>query len=283
MTPLRQKLVRDLKIRGRSEATIKHYVRIVRDLAKFYHRSPDQLSQEEVQDYLYHLLKDRHYAYSSANLAAHALKFFYHRTLGRHPYKFLIPVPKRPKTLPKVYSRKEIEALFRASQSVRDKALLMTAYGAGLRISEVTHLRLTDIDSARMVIHIREGKGAKDRVLGLSKRLLGTLRAYWCAKRPKEWLFPSPKDPTRPLSGNTARLIFHRTRERAGLLKECRFHSLRHAFATHLLEAGKDLRAIQQLLGHKHVSSTFIYLHLAQGKINHLDSPLDLEEDEAAT
>jgi len=283
MTPLRQKMIRDLTIRGRSPKTIEQYVRYVENLSRFYHRCPSELSMDEVQEYLFHLASDRKYASASLNVAGHALRFFYYKTLGRHPGRFEIPVSKKADKLPVVLSREATESLLEASENLRDKTLLMSAYGAGLRVSEVTHLKVSDIDSTRMTLHVKAGKGAKDRVLGLPVRLLVVLKEYWKVYQPDSWLFPSPIKVSDPLTTNTARLVFHRAMKRAGIRKQgCRFHTLRHSFATHLLEAGKDLREIQRLLGHRHISSTFIYLHISSGKMLSLDSPLDLPQENHA-
>ena len=279
MTPLRQKMTRDLTVRGRSESTIRSYTRTISDLAKFYHRSPEGLSADEIQEFLYHLIRDRDYSANSVNQAAFALKFLYHTTLRRSRVNFIIPSSKKLKTLPAIFSRSEIEVLFENAKNLRDRILLMTAYSAGLRISEIVSLRIVDIDSSRMTIHVRKGKGGKDRMAVLANKLLDPLREYWKAYRPKDWLFPSRIYPARHLSGNAAREMFNKTQQRSGILKECCFHSLRHSFATHLLEAGKDLREIQRLLGHRSILSTLIYIHLAQGTLLKLDSPLDLPPD----
>ena len=276
MTPLRHKMIRDLTIRGRAEATIREYTRLVEKLAEYYRRSPDQISSEQVQDYLFYLATERGYAEKSINVVVSALRFFYHVTLRRASTSFVIPATKEPKKLPVVFSREEIEQLFSATTNLRDLALLMVAYSNGLRISEAVSLRIADIDSSRMAIHIHAGKGLKDRMGGLSVRLQQTLREYWLAYRPNVWLFPSRMYPGRHLTAATARQIFHRTRIRAGINKPARFHTLRHSCATHLLEAGKDIREIQRLLGHESLSSTFVYIHIAQGVLFQFDSPLDL-------
>lgn len=276
MTPLRHKMFCDLTIRGRAESTKTDYIRIAKELAEYYHCSPDLLNAEQVQEFLFYLASEREYAPGSLNQAAFALRFLFHVTLGRPKAKFVIPTSKKPAKLPTVFSRSEIEDLFENANNLRNRALLMATYSNGLRISEVVNLKITDIDSSRWTIHIRGGKGDKDRMGGLAKRLHKTLQEYWRAYRPKIWLFPSRKYPHQHLSDNAARKMFHEVRKRAGIHKPCRFHDLRHSFATHLLEAGKDLRQIQKLMGHSSIMSTFIYIHLAQGCVLKTDSPLDL-------
>ena len=276
MTPLRQKLIRDLTLLGRVDSTIANYVRVVRDLAKYYHTSPDKLTDEQVQDFLFYLATDRNFLDSSLNQAAWALRFFYHTTLQRPKKSFVIPTCKQSTILPSVFSRLEIERLFEFTRNLRDLAILMTAYSNGLRINEVLHLKVADIDSSRMALHIRDAKGKRDRMGGLSPHLLKILRRYWAAYKPRDWLFPGQASPDQPLTDNAARKMFHQVKKNAGILKPCTFHSLRHSFATHLLEAGKDLREIQRLMGHKCISSTLIYIHIAGGSVLKAESPLDL-------
>ena len=276
MTKLRQQMIRDLRIRGRSRRTEEGYVRTVSDLAKYYRRSPDSLTTSEVQNYLYYLIENRNLAISSVTVAGHALRFFYHVTLGREKVEFDIPIAKKPKQLPQILSQKEILPLFEAASNLKHKALLMTVYGAGLRVSEVVHLKISDIDSGQMALWVRNGKGGKDRGVPLSKRLLKTLRHYWVVYKPRTWLFPYSKDWRQPLTRSGAQYMFYATLKRSGIQKKCSIHTLRHAYATHLLEAGKDIRTIQKLMGHKSLSSTMIYIHLAIGTLLATDSPLDL-------
>ncbi len=276
MTPLRKRMIRDLTLRGRAKTTQKSYIRIVSDLAKYYHCSPDRLTVDQIENFLFYLVDERHLGESSLNQAAHALKFFFHVTLNRSKVEFVIPTAKKPDKLPSIFSREEVEKLFENTSNLRDLALLMATYSNGLRISEVIALKVSDIDGSRMAIHIRDGKGGKDRMGGLSKRLHKALQEYWLAYHPKVWLFPSPMYPQKHLTDNTARKMFHKVNNRAGIQKPVCFHSLRHSFATHLLEAGKGLREIQKLMGHKSIMSTLIYIHLAQGSILGVDSPLDL-------
>ena len=279
-TPLREKMIRDLKILGRSESTTRNYVGIIIDLAKYYHRSPDELRDDDIQTYLYYLVTDRDYSANSLNIAAWALRFFYHTTLKRSKMEFIIPTSKKATILPSIFSRQEIDRLLDHTETMHDKALLMTAYASGLRVSEVVNLKVADIDSTRMVIHIRNAKGNRDRMGALAKNSLEPLRDYWKQGRPRDWFFPSRVNPNQHISENTARKIFKAAMERAGIRKPCRFHSLRHSFATHLLEAGKDIKKIQRLMGHRSLTSTLVYIHLANGAILTLDSPLDIPPED---
>jgi integrase/recombinase XerD len=207
----------------------------------------------------------------------HGLRFFYRVTLNRPEAELCLPVPKQPSRLPEILSREEIRRLFEATMNLKHRALLMATYSAGLRVSEVVHLKVSDIDSARMMLRIDQGKGAKDRYTLLSKRLLSELRRYWVAYRPRHWLFPL-RTGDHPISARSAQKIYYAAKARAGITKQCGIHGLRHAFATHLLEAGVDLHTIQRLLGHGHLSTTMRYFHLARTRLTGTASPLDLLE-----
>ena len=274
-TRLRQKMIRDLTLRGMADTTKKSYIRHVRGLARYYNCSPDLLTEDQIQDYLYYLVSHRNYADSTLRQTAFGLIFFYRVTLKWPETNLIIPTPNKAKKLPCVLSRKEVKKLFDCTPKPRDRALLMTAYSNGLRISEVINLKILDIDSSRMTIHVRNGKGKRDRLGGLSEHLLAELRDYWSVCKPKIWLFPGRK-PGSHLTDVTAAQVFQKAVVRAGIKKRCTFHTLRHSFATHLLEGGKNLRDIQRLLGHRQIASTLIYIHLAQGSIFKMDSPLDL-------
>jgi len=280
MTPLRHKLIRDLTLRGRSEATIKEYVRHIASLAGFHDCSPDQLSEDQIQEYLFYLAKDKNYFQSSLNVARSAIIFFYLTTL-KWDNKITITIPraKEAKTLPVILNKREVAAVLGACKNHKQTAALMLGYGAGMRNSEVRNLHCCDLDSQRMTIHIKRGKGAKDRVIGLSKRLLDELRIYWKLYRPnpRSWLFPSPMNAMNHISSKTLSEWYHHAVAASGVIKsDTCFHTLRHCFATHLLEAGKDLREIKRLLGHTSLSSTMVYLHISAGRYLSVDSPLDL-------
>jgi site-specific recombinase XerD len=268
----------DMAIRGLAHRTRESYVESVANLAKFYGRGPDLISEAEVQRYLLHLLEERRLAHSSCNVVCSALEFFYRTTLKRRETEFCLPRPKVPAKLPQILSREEVAALIDKTTNLKHRALLMATYGGGLRLLEVCHLKVTDIDSSRMTLRVEQGKGAKDRYTLLSPRLLTELRRYWCVYRPKLWLFPSPRDPEQPHSAHTAHRIFHAAKDRAGITKAGGIHALRHAFATHLLEAGVDVHTIQRLMGHGSLSTTARYFHLAQKHLSGTTSPLELLE-----
>jgi site-specific recombinase XerD len=220
---------------------------------------------------------ERKLAWSSCNVVLHGLRFFYYQTLERDHMTFAIPLPRQPSKLPEILSQEEIRRLFDMIDNPKHRALLMTTYAAGLRVSEVVRLRVSDIDSDRGMIRVDQGKGAQDRYTLLSKRLLQELRRYWRIDRPRPWLFPSRRL-NGPLSISCAQRLYIAARRRAGIAKQGGIHALRHAFATHLLEAGTDLHTIQRLLGHRHISTTMRYFHLAQRTLMANRSPLDLLE-----
>ena len=267
----------DLVVRGMAVRTREAYLGAVAGLAKHYGRRPDRITEQEVQNYLLHLIEQRKLAWSSCNIVAQGLKFFYRVTLKRSEAQFVIPRARAPQKLPQILSREEIAALIQKTLNLKHRVILMTAYGAGLRLNEICHLRIGDIDSDRMTIRVEQGKGAKDRYTLLSPRLLAELRCYWVAHRPKAWLFTA-RDPERPIYDHTVQRIFYAAKDRAGITKEGGIHALRHAFATHLLEAGVDVHTIQRLLGHGHISSTLRYFHLARKHLAGTLSPLELLE-----
>ena len=275
MGALREQMDKDMVLRGMSPRTRESYLHAVRGLAKHYHQRPDTLSEQDIQHYLLYLIEERKLAWSSCNIVVQALKFFYYTTLRRDRMTFVIPRRRAPSRLPEMLSREEILALFDAAPLPKHRLLLMTAYAAGLRVSELVHLKVTDIDARRMTIRVEQGKGAKDRYTVLSEQLLVELRQYWKRERPKSWLFPATRNPDAPMDAKTAQKVFYRSKRRAGISKRCGIHSLRHAFATHLLEGGTDLHRIQRLLGHGQLSTTMRYFHLAQGKLMQTPSPLE--------
>jgi integrase/recombinase XerD len=274
MTPLRQRFIDDLRLRNYAARTIDTYVGRIVAFAKHFGRSPDLLGPEEVRTFQLHLL-ERGVSWSSFNQAVCALRFLYGTTLGRPEQLPLIPYGKRPKTLPSVLAPQEVLRLIAAAPTPRDRLFLQVAYGCGLRLSELIHLQITDIDSARMVIHVRQGKGAKDRLVPLSPRLLHELRDYWRIDRPRPWLFPGDK-PGQPISGSNMQRRFTQLVQRVGLTKHCSLHTLRHSYATHLLEAGVDLLTLKTLLGHKTLETTTRYLHVNSQRLQQTPSLLDL-------
>ena len=278
MTTLRRKMLDDLRIRNLTENTQRSYLQSVTGLARFYQpRSRSAISVQEVQDYLLYLSQVKHLAWTSCNTIRHGIRFFYRITLDRPGTEFYLPCAKEPLKLPEILSHEELVRLYTLTINCKHRALLMTTYGAGLRATEVTRLRVTDIDSGRMCIRVEQGKGQKDRYVPLASHLLAQLREYWRQQRPPQWLFPGPRI-DRPMSRDGAWYIYTKARDRAGITKAGGIHLLRHCFATHLLEAGTELAIIQRLLGHSSIRSTFRYLHLAQVHTEAVTSPLELLE-----
>ena len=273
MGVLRTRMIEEMKLRNFSPRTQQSYLAAVIGLVKHYHRSPDQLTQEEIRAYLLHLEK-RGLSPSSRNVAISGMKFFYHRMLGWNDKQLFIPPRKRSWQLPEVLGQKEVERLLVATAKQRDRCLLMTAYATGLRVSELVRLKVSAIDSERMMVRVEQGKGRKDRYTILSSRLLTELRSYWKEHRSPIYLFPNRKGG--PISIDYAQRIYNLAKLKAGIQKGHGIHTLRHCFATHLLEAGVDLRTIQTLLGHNSMTSTERYLQIRQHKITTTANPLDL-------
>jgi site-specific recombinase XerD len=261
MTVLRQQMTDDMVVRGFSAKTQEAYLRAVTRLARFHGRSPDRISEREIQSYLLHLYREKHFSPSTCNVVVAGLRFFYHVTLRRPSTSFAIPTAREPRKLPEILSREELTRLFFRTTDPKHRTLLLTAYAAGLRVSEVVALQTSDIDAERGVLRVRQGKGARDRTTLLSPRLLEALRAYWRHERPALWLFPS-RHPRGHLCAGAAKRLYAQAKQRAGIEKAGGMHTLRHTFATHLLQAGVDLHTLQRLLGHRSLRSTTRYLHL---------------------
>jgi integrase/recombinase XerD len=274
MSALRQRLIEDLQVRNYSPRTVEAYVAAVVKVAKHFMKSPDELTNEELRAFQVHLLSVKT-SWSQFNQIVCGLRFFYGTTLGRSEVVETLPYGKRPKVLPVVLSMEEVAQLLAAAKPGRERMLLETAYGCGLRISELLGLQVTDIDASRMVVTVRHGKGAKDRQVPLSARLLSALRRWWSTHRHPRWLFPG-KTPARPLSDGMVQRIAGRVVKRAGLRKKATLHTLRHSYATHLLEAGVDVVTLQKLLGHSDLSTTARYLHLSTRQMQKLPNVLDL-------
>lgn len=277
MTELRQRMNDAMVLRGFALRTRETYLACVSGLAKHYHCSPDRLNAEQIQAYLLHLITEKKLAYASVNQAACACRFLFGNVLQQRKIWFGIPMAKVPKRLPVVLPRADIGRLFAACDSLRARTVLMTTYAAGLRVSEVCALQVGDIESApdRMCLKVRQGKGGQDRYTLLSPQLLDTLRLYWQTTRSRTWLF-TDKTGGGPLRDQTAQRMYWAACDAAGLTNAAGIHTLRHSFATHLLEAGVDLHTIQRLLGHGHISTTLRYLHLAQQRLTGTTSPLEL-------
>jgi integrase/recombinase XerD len=275
MTTLRQRMIDDLKVRNRSSRTIKTYVAQVANFARHFGKSPELLGSEEIRQYQVYLVEQRRVSWSYFNQAVCALRFLSRHTLGRDELVAHIPFPRQPRKLPVVLSQAEVIRLFDAVRSLKQRAILMTAYATGLRLAEVTHLQVSDIDSERMVLRVRQGKGQKDRYVMLSPTLLELLRLYWRVERPISWLFPS-KSKEQPINHSVVQRACHQAGLDAGLTKSATVRSLRHSFATHLLEAGTNIRIIQTLLGHSSVSTTQRYTYVSNKTVRATESPLEL-------
>ena len=265
---------RELRIRGFAENTRQNYLEKMRCFVRHFMRPPDELTPEDVKQYQLFLTKERRVSRSTFNVHVCAIRFFYRHVLRVTWEVEHIPYQKTGRRLPVVLSREEVRALLDAATNLKHRALLMALYAGGLRASEAVHLRLEDIDSKRMMIRVAQGKGRKDRYVMLSETLLATLRQYWSQCRPDPWLFPG-QDPSRPLTCESIEKLFARARQKAGIGKHVYPHTLRHSFATHLLERGVNIRVIQRLLGHRSLRSTEIYTHVAQSYVRDTKSPLD--------
>lgn len=263
MTELRQRMSDDMQVRRMAEKTQEAYLWAVTGLARYYRRSPDQITETEVQAYLLHLIRDRRRAWSTCNIVVNGLRFFYHVTLKRDRPTFAIPGARTPSTMPEILSREDVHRIIAALPTSKHRALVVTAYATGLRVNELVHLKVTDIDTARGTIRVEQGKGAKDRYTLLTPHLLTELRAYWRIARPAEWLFPG-RDGTHPIDSSGVGRVYQAAKRRAGVTKRGGMHGLRHAFATHLLDAGVDLHTLQHLLGHGSIDTTTRYLHAAE-------------------
>jgi site-specific recombinase XerD len=273
MSPLRRRMIEDMTVRNLSPTTQRSYLHAVTKFSRFFNRSPDRLGLEEVRAFQVHLVTTG-ISWSSLNQTVCALRFFYGVTLGHGEIPVRIAYAREPHKLPVVLSADEVVRFLGAVPSLKMRAALTTAYAAGLRASEAAGLKVANIDSGRMVIRVEHGKGAKDRYVMLSAQLLGILRAYWRLARPKEWLFPG-RDESKPIDVQVLHSACRSARAAAGLTKRVTVHTLRHSFATHLLESGTDIRIIQVLLGHGNLSSTTRYTQVSNELIGRTQSPFD--------
>lgn len=277
MTPLRQRMLEEMRLRNLAPSTQQLYVNCVARYARHFGRSPDELGPEHVREYLRYLTDVAKISSASRCVDACALRFLYFRTLHVDWDIDRIPLPKEERKLPVVLSRQEVRRLFAAVVAVKSRAMLMLLYGTGVRVSELTHLQIRDIDRDRKLVHVRCGKGGRDRYVMLPARLTPVLDAYLEAARPTCWLFPGAKV-GQPMTTAGVLKVCQRTAKRAKITKHITPHTLRHSFATHLLEAGADLRTIQVLLGHRSLRTTVLYLHVAPATKPGLVSPLDTLE-----
>jgi integrase/recombinase XerD len=272
-SPLRRRMIEDMTIRKLAPKTQASYIRAVRDFSIFLGRSPDQASAEDLRRYQLHLASSG-VSIPNQNIRVTALRFFFSVTLGRGEITGRMPFVREPRKLPVVMSPEEVARLLAAAPGLKYRAALSLAYGAGLRANEVVSLKVGDIDSTRMVIRVEQGKGHKDRYIMLSAHLLELLRAYWRAARPQGWLFPG-QNRVNPLTTRQLNRACHVAAQAAGIDKRVSLHTLRHSFATHLLEQKVDIRVIQVLLGHKKLDTTALYSQVATRTIREVRSPLE--------
>ncbi len=276
MSYLRQRMIQDMKIRNLAKRTRELYVSQVSKFARHFKKSPEVMGVEEIRQYQLYLI-EAGTSWSVFNQTVAALRFLYLKTLKKEWTLEQIPFPKQPKKLPVVLSLGEVSELLESVVNYKHRVILTTIYGAGLRLREATHLKPLDIDSKRMVIHVVQGKGMKDRYVMLSERLLVLLRGYYAAFRPRGiYLFPSLHDPNKPIGDTSVQRMFTKTFKKLGWKKRVSVRTLRHCFATHLLEAGMNIRTIQEMMGHRSLETTEIYLHISVEQVAQIKSPLDI-------
>jgi integrase/recombinase XerD len=276
MTPLRQRMIQDMELRGLSATTCRTYVEAIRTLARYCRKSPDQIREQELRDYFVYLTQTRRIAASTLTVQLSAIKFLFERTLRRPwPLLELVRVKDR-RRLPVILSPQEVRQVLEHVRRPTARMVLTMMYACGLRVSEARCLQGRDIDRARMVVMVRGGKGQKDRHVPLPRTTLEALEAYWYLKRPpRPWLFPSPRDPAQPISPGAIRKCLRKVRAALAMTKTISCHTLRHSYATHLLEKGVDLRVIQGLLGHRSLRATFVYLQLTPGILKAVHTCVD--------
>lgn len=265
MTPLRRQMIEAMHQRGFSMRTHRSYLAAVRDLARYYRRSPDRLEVTELQTYFNHLVQERELSGASCRLYLNGIRFLYLQVLKWPSFEVRLVIPKRAQRIPELLTRAEVGRILDACANPKHRMLLELTYGCGLRVSEVVALRVRDIDGERRLLRIAQGKGAKDRLVTLAPALLERLRRYWSLYRPAYWLFPHPRAIDTHLSVTTAQRVFTRAKSRAGVDKVGGIHSLRHAYATHQLEQGLPVHELQRLLGHGNLQSTQRYVHWLPG------------------
>ena len=281
MTVLRQRMLEDLRVRNYAAKTQTRYIECVAKFAQHFGKCPSLLSREEIRRYQVHLVEDRKLSWTTLNQSVCALRFLYRVTLGKDWLIQHIPYARTEKPLPVVLSTSETEALFSRIENIKHLAMLLTAYSGGLRVSEVANLEIGDIDSARMIIHVRRGKGRKDRIVPLSPVLLAILREHCRVSHPRKYLFVG-EDPAQPISTATIAAVCRKAGQRAGIQKRVTPHTLRHTFATHHLELGTDVRTLQMMMGHTSLKTTSRYLHISTERIRKTKTPLDLLGEPAA-
>ncbi len=281
MGKLRDQMLADLQLRGATTRTQKTYLREVSNFAKYFNRSPEELGEDELKEYMLYLMKERHLSDGTYRFYVAALKFLYRTTLKREWMVEKIKCPKRRRKLPIVLDLSEVESIFSVTKNLKHKAMLMITYSSGLRVSETARLQMADIDSKRMTVRIRQGKGGNDRYSILSQTALEQLRQYWKKYRPTEWLFEGQKKDDH-ITAQTIQTIFYAAVKRARITKPASVHTLRHSFATHLIEAGTSLHHVQLLLGHRSPTTTTVYLHVSRLNLAQVISPLDRAAKQAS-
>ena len=274
MDAVREQMMKDLQLKGISDKTQKKYFREVGLMTAYFDKPLQDLEDKEVKEYLLHMLEDRRLSRGTYKCYVAAIKFLYNTTLNRPEVVEKIQYPKAKKTLPVVLDLAEVKSMLSVTENLKHKALLTITYSAGLRVSEAAKLKVTDIDSKRMMVRVQQGKGMKDRYSILSQTTLELLRRYWRQYRPKEWLFEGQKEGTH-MCYTAIRTIFIEAKERAGITKPASVHTLRHSFATHLIEGGTSLHHVQLLLGHRSPTTTTVYLHVSKMNLAQVASPLD--------
>lgn len=270
-----EKMIVEMQIRGLAESSQKEYVQYVQKLQRFCGKPVTEVTENEIKAFLYHLVAVKKLSASTVNAHNAALRFLYEKVLKRGWNSENLPRIKKPRKLPDVLTKEEVQLLFDVTNNLKHKCILMTVYGSGLRLSEIVGLKVSDIDSQNMRIFIRQGKGKKDRYAILSQKSLEILREYWKAYKPRDWLFEGMQKGM-PFSGRGAQDLFKKAVKKAGIKKAVSIHVLRHSFATHMLEANVNLFHIKQLLGHSDISTTTVYLHMANMNTLNIKSPLDM-------
>lgn len=274
MDTLREQMMKDLQLKGITPRTQKRYLREIGIMADYFDKPLEELAEKEVKDYLVHMLESRKLSRGTYRGYVAGIKFLYKTTLNREEVVEKIKYPKAKKTLPVVLDLAEVRTMLSVMENLKHRALLTLTYSAGLRVSEAAKLKVTDIDSKRMMVRVQQGKGRKDRYSILSQTALELLRQYWRQYRPKDWLFEGQKAGT-SLCYTSIRNIFVEAKKRAGIIKPASVHTLRHSFATHLIEAGTSLHHVQLLLGHRSATTTTVYLHVSKMNLAQVASPLD--------
>jgi integrase/recombinase XerD len=275
MTPLRQRMLDELQLRNLSACTTRAYVGAVERFSKYFQKSPEKMGPEQVREYLLHLIRDKESMPNTVLVNRYGLRFLYVCTLKQTWFEESIPEPKKRPLLPHVLSVEEVTRILDSTLNLKHWTILATLYATALRCSEAQHLKVGDIDSKRMVLHVRQGKGGIPRQIGLSAALLERLRIYFRCYRPKDWLFPSGQNPASPLDDRSIRFVCFEAGKRAGIEHRVHPHLFRHAAATHMLDAGADLRTIQVLLGHASIETTARYLHVSIRRLQAVRSPFD--------